>query len=81
MRRPAPNEVAVADINGDGKPDIVTSTGVSRTIQGGVVTNNPGVLLQTTTGVFGAAARSSLNARAQRAKWTRRSIPCIVRAA
>ncbi len=48
------NEVAVADINGDGKPDIVTSTGVSRTIQGGVVTNNPGVLLQTTTGVFGA---------------------------
>lgn len=46
-------QIAVADINGDGKPDIVTSTGVTHPIQGGVVTNNPGVLLQTTTGVFG----------------------------
>jgi hypothetical protein len=46
-------QIAVGDINGDGQPDIVTSSGVSHPIQGGVVTNNPGVLLQTTTGVFG----------------------------
>ncbi len=47
------NEIAVADINGDGKPDIVVSNGVTHSIQGGVVTTNPGVLLQTTAGVFG----------------------------
>jgi len=46
--------LAVGDLNGDGKPDIVTSTGVSHPLQGGVVTNNPGVLLQTTAGVFGS---------------------------
>jgi hypothetical protein len=45
-------QIAVADINGDGKPDIVTSTGVSHPIQGGVATNNPGVLLQTSAGAF-----------------------------
>jgi hypothetical protein len=49
------NEIAIADINGDGKPDIVVSSGVTHSIQAGVVTNNPGVLLQsaTTPGTFG----------------------------
>jgi hypothetical protein len=46
---PGANAIAVADINGDGKPDIVVSNGVSQTMQGGVVTTEPGVLLQSTT--------------------------------
>jgi hypothetical protein len=53
---PGANEIAVADINGDGKLDIVVSNGVSHSMQGGVATTEPGVLLQsaTTPGTFGA---------------------------
>jgi hypothetical protein len=49
-------QIAVADVNGDSRPDIIIATGSSQTVVSGVVTNNPGVLLQSATspGTFGA---------------------------
>jgi hypothetical protein len=50
------SEIAAADVNGDGLVDIVVPVGVSHPVVNGVVTNNPGVLLQVTgkPGTFGA---------------------------
>ena len=49
-------QIAVADVNADGLPDIVIATGVSQTVVNGVITNSPGVLLQSAAspGTFGA---------------------------
>jgi hypothetical protein len=49
------SEIAVADVNGDGLVDIVVPVGVSHPIVSGIITNNPGVLLQVagSPGTFG----------------------------
>ncbi|HEY2418692.1 MAG TPA: VCBS repeat-containing protein [Steroidobacteraceae bacterium] len=55
---PAPNanEIAVADTNADGLVDIIVSSGATQPVVNGIITNNPGVLLQSATspGTFGA---------------------------
>ena len=43
------NQIAIADVNGDGLLDIVIATGPTHTTVNGVVTNEPGVLLQSAT--------------------------------
>ena len=43
------NQLAIADVNGDGLVDIVITTGPTHPSVNGVVTNNPGVLLQSAT--------------------------------
>ena len=52
------NQIAIADVNGDGHLDIIVATGLSQTVQNGVVTNDPGVLLQNAAspGTFAALA-------------------------
>jgi hypothetical protein len=50
------NQIAVADVNGDGHTDIIVATGLSQTVENGIVTNKPGVLLQSAAspGTFGS---------------------------
>jgi len=50
------NQIAVADVNGDGLPDIVIATSPSQPLVNGVYTNGPGVLLQSASapGTFAA---------------------------
>jgi hypothetical protein len=43
---PNANEIAIADLNGDGLLDIVTATGATQTPSNGIYTNSPAVLLQ-----------------------------------
>ena len=50
------NQLAIADVNGDGLLDIVIATGATHPTVNGVISNSPGVLLQSATapGTFAA---------------------------
>jgi hypothetical protein len=48
-----PRDLAVADVNGDGRPDLLAANGGNMTSSAG---NTAGVLLGTSTGIFGPAA-------------------------
>jgi hypothetical protein len=43
------NQIAITDVNADGLLDIVVATGPTHPLVNGVITNNPGVLLQSAT--------------------------------
>jgi hypothetical protein len=43
------NQLAISDVNADGLLDIVIATGATHPLVNGVITNNPGVLLQSAT--------------------------------
>jgi hypothetical protein len=52
-KAPYANQIAIADVNADGLPDIVVPVGPSQPVVNGIITNSPGVLLQTAGGAFG----------------------------
>jgi hypothetical protein len=54
------NQLAIADLNGDGRVDIVITTGPTHPSVNGVITNHPGVLLQSATAPGSFAALQDL---------------------
>jgi len=54
------NQLAIADVNADGLLDIVIATGPTHPLVNGVITNHPGVLLQSATAPGSFAALQDL---------------------
>lgn len=54
------NQLALTDVNGDGLVDIAIATGPTHPVVSGVITNNPGVLLQSSTAPGSFAALQDL---------------------